>query len=102
MSKEVFLGRAEIRDLFKVPKVGFVAGVFVSEGRITRNAQARLLRDSVVIWEGKFSSLRRFKDDVNEVKNGLECGIGLQNYNVIMVGDLIEAFMIEMVSPLKV
>jgi len=92
--KEVRIGTAEIREVFKVPKVGAVAGCMVTDGRITRagDTQVRLLRDNVVIHEGKIGSLRRFKDDVSEVKSGLECGIGLERYNDIKVGDLIEVF----------
>jgi translation initiation factor IF-2 len=80
--------------------VGSIAGCLVMDGRITRagESQARLLRDNVVIFEGKISSLRRFKDDVSEVKSGLECGIGLQNYNDVKVGDVIEVFTMERVA----
>ena len=92
--KEVRIGTAEVREVFKVPKVGSIAGCMVTDGRITRagETQARLLRDNVVIHEGKIGSLRRFKDDVSEVKAGSECGIGLERYNDIKVGDLIEVF----------
>ena len=90
--REEDLGRAEVREVFKVTKVGAIAGCVVQDGVIARNAKARLLRDNVVVWEGGISSLRRFKDDVNEVKNGLECGIGLEKYNDIKVGDVIEAY----------
>ncbi|MGE3273548.1 MAG: translation initiation factor IF-2 [Vicinamibacterales bacterium] len=95
--KEVRLGSAEVRETFKVPKAGTIAGCMVSDGRITRSgdAQARLLRENVVVWEGKLSSLKRFKDDVSEVRTGFECGIGLQNYNDIKVGDIIEVFQME-------
>jgi translation initiation factor IF-2 len=93
--KEKYLGRAEIREVFSVPKVGNVAGSYVQDGKMLRNAQVRLLRDNVVIYEGKLSSLRRIKDDVKEVASGYECGIGLENYNDIKVGDMIEAFEIE-------
>jgi translation initiation factor IF-2 len=98
--KEVRLGTAQVREVFRVPKVGSIAGCMVTDGRITRSgeAQARLLRDNVVIFEGKISSLRRFKDDVSEVKSGLECGIGLQNYNDVKVGDVIEVFTMERVA----
>jgi translation initiation factor IF-2 len=94
-SKEVYLGRAEVRQTFKVPKVGVVAGCIVSDGKVTRNSDARLLRDNVVVFTGKLLSLKRFKDDASEVKSGYECGIGLANYNDIKVGDVIEAFRIE-------
>ncbi len=99
-TKEVRLGSAEIRTLFKVPKVGTVAGCMVTDGRVTRSgeAQARLLRDNVVVFEGKISSLRRFKDDVTEVKAGFECGIGIERFNDLKVGDVIEVFTIERVA----
>lgn len=90
--EEVLLGRAEVRAVFRVPKVGAVAGSFVLEGKITRNAEARVLRDNVVIYEGKIESLRRFKDDVKEVSSGFECGIGLERFNDIKEGDIIETF----------
>ena len=93
--KEKFLGRVEIRDVFSVPKFGNVAGCYVLDGKMVRNAQVRLLRDNVVVYEGKMSSLRRFKDDVKEVASGYECGIGLENYNDIKLGDIIEAFELE-------
>ncbi|NLY88055.1 MAG: translation initiation factor IF-2 [Firmicutes bacterium] len=96
--QEVVLGRAEIRAVFKVPKVGSVAGCYVTEGKITRNAEARVIRDNVVIHEGKIESLKRFKDDVREVASGFECGIGLEKYNDIKEGDIIEAFIIEAVK----
>jgi translation initiation factor IF-2 len=98
--KEVRIGAAQVRETFRVPKVGMIAGCMVSEGRMTRqgDAQVRLLRDHVVIWEGKMASLRRFKDDVSEVKTGFECGIGLQNYNDVKVGDVIEVFQMERVA----
>jgi translation initiation factor IF-2 len=98
--KEVRVGTANVREVFKVPKVGAIAGCMVTDGRITRagEAQARLLRDNVVVFEGKISSLRRFKDDVSEVKSGLECGIGLQNFNDVKVGDVIEVFTMERVA----
>jgi translation initiation factor IF-2 len=96
----VRLGTAEVREVFKVPKVGTIAGCMVTDGRITRSGdtQARLLRDNVVVWEGKLASLRRFKDDVSEVKTGFECGIGLANYNDVRVGDLIEVITQERVA----
>jgi translation initiation factor IF-2 len=98
--KEVRLGTAEVRNVFKVPKFGVVAGCMVSEGRITRSgeAQARLLRDNVVVYEGKIGSLRRFKDDVSEVKAGFECGIGFERFNDIKVGDVIEVFTMERIA----
>jgi translation initiation factor IF-2 len=96
--KEKFLGRVEIRDVFSVPKFGNVAGCYVTDGKMVRNAQVRLLRDNVVMYEGKMSSLRRFKDDVKEVATGYECGIGLENYNDIKVSDIIEAFEMEKIA----
>jgi translation initiation factor IF-2 len=98
--KEVRLGSAEVREVFRVPKVGAVAGCMVTDGRITRggDSQVRLLRDNVVVHEGKIASLRRFKDDVSEVKAGFECGIGLANYNDVKVGDVIEVFSMERVG----
>ena len=97
--KEVRIGTAEVREVFKVPKIGAVAGCLVTEGRITRqgDTQARLLRDNVVVHEGRIGSLRRFKDDVSEVKNGMECGIGLDRFNDIKVGDVIEVVTMERV-----
>ena len=85
-------GGAEVRETFKVPKMGTVAGCYVTEGRIKRNDRVRLIRDGIVIYDGELSSLRRFKDDVKEVVNGYECGIGMENYNDIKVGDLFEAY----------
>ena len=97
--KEVRIGVAEVRDIFKVPKFGTIAGCMVREGRITRagDTQARLLRDNVVVYEGKIGSLRRFKDDVSEVKSGFECGIGFDKFNDLKVGDMIEVFAMERV-----
>jgi translation initiation factor IF-2 len=92
---EAFLGRAEVRQTFSVPKVGTIAGCYVSEGLMRRNAQARLLRDGVQIHEGRLSSLKRFKDDAREVQTGFECGIGIEGYNDVKVGDVIEAFVVE-------
>jgi translation initiation factor IF-2 len=98
--KEVRIGTASVREVFRVPKIGAIAGCMVTDGRITRagETQARLLRDNVVVFEGKIASLRRFKDDVSEVKSGSECGIGLQNFNDIKTGDIIEVFTMERVA----
>jgi translation initiation factor IF-2 len=98
--KEVRIGTAEVREVFRVPKVGSIAGCMVTEGRITRAGEttARLLRDNVVVFEGKIASLRRFKDDVSEVKSGFECGIGLERFNDIKMGDVIEVFTMERVK----
>jgi translation initiation factor IF-2 len=101
--REVRVGSAQVRDTFRVPKFGTIAGCLVMEGRIARTAdlQARLLRDHVVVHEGKIGSLRRFKDDVSEVKAGIECGIGLERYNDIKVGDVIEVFTVERLAPVS-
>ncbi|MDU0460474.1 MAG: translation initiation factor IF-2, partial [Geobacteraceae bacterium] len=96
--KEKFLGRVEVREVFSVPKIGNIAGCYVQDGKMLRNAQVRLLRDNVVVYEGKMSSLRRFKDDVKEVSSGYECGIGLENYNDIKLNDIIEAFEMEKIA----
>jgi translation initiation factor IF-2 len=93
--REVVLGRAEVRATFKVPKVGTVAGCFVTDGKIQNRALARVIRDGVVVFEGRIESLKRFKDDVREVAQGYECGIGLEKFNDIKEGDVIEAYMIE-------
>ena len=90
--KQQIIGLAEVRDVFKSPKFGAVAGCMVTEGTIKRHNPIRVLRDNVVIYEGELESLRRFKDDVNEVRNGMECGIGVKNYNDVRVGDMIEVF----------
>jgi len=89
---EDHLGRAEVREVFSITKIGTIAGCYILDGKFLRNAKARLLRDSVVVWQGKLSSLRRFKDDVREVASGYECGIGLENYSDIKPGDIIEAY----------
>ena len=90
--KEEVLGKAEVRDTFKVPNLGIVAGCYVTEGEVKRNAQIRLVRDGIVIHEGVISSLRRFKDDVKDVQAGYECGLGIEKYNDIKPGDTIECF----------
>ena len=90
--KEEIVGIAEVRDVFRSPKLGQVAGCMVVEGTVYRNKKIRVLRDNVVIYEGELESLRRFKDDANEVRNGMECGIGVKNYNDVKVGDKIEVF----------
>jgi translation initiation factor IF-2 len=96
--REVRLGAAEVRDTFKISKVGTIAGCYVTDGRVNRNAQVRLLRDNIVIHTGKVSSLKRFKDDASEVKSGLECGIGIAGYNDLKPGDVIEFFTTEKVK----
>jgi translation initiation factor IF-2 len=96
--KEAYLGRAEVRDTFRIPKVGMVAGCYVQDGILKRDADVRLLRDNVVVYKGKIGSLRRFKEDVGEVRNGMECGIGIAGYGDVKVGDVIEAFHNERVN----
>jgi translation initiation factor IF-2 len=96
--REVRLGAAEVRDTFKISKVGTIAGCYVQDGRVTRAAHVRLLRDNVVIHTGRVSSLKRFKDDASEVKAGLECGIGIANYNDVKPADVIEFFVTEKVK----
>src|SRR5262245_34123739 len=96
--REEILGEAEVRQMFRVPRLGVVAGCYVREGTIARNASARLVRDGVVVYEGKVGSLRRFKDDVGEVREGFECGIGLENFQDVKEGDLIEAYRVEEVA----
>lgn len=95
---EKSLGRAEVRDTFSVPKIGMIAGCSVVDGKIHRNSQLRLVRDGRIIFEGKVSSLKRFKDDVKEVATGFECGIGIENYNDVKVGDVIEAYEMESIA----
>jgi translation initiation factor IF-2 len=97
--KEVFQGRADVMETFNITKVGTIAGCIVQEGRATKESEARLLRDNVVVYTGRVSSLRRFKDMVNEVRSGQECGIGLLNYNDVKQGDVIELFVTEKVAP---
>jgi translation initiation factor IF-2 len=96
--KEKVLGQAEVRQLFRVPKIGVVAGCYVTDGKVSRDSELRLVRDSVVIFTGKVGSLRRFKNDVSEVKGGYECGIGIANYNDLKEGDVIESFTMEKVA----
>ena len=98
IEKEKILGKAAVREVFRVPKAGTVAGCMVIDGIIRRNARARLIRDAVVSWEGNIASLRRFKDDVSEVREGFECGISLENFNDVKVGDQIEAYVVERVA----
>jgi translation initiation factor IF-2 len=97
--EERLLGKAEVRQVFHVPKVGSIAGSYVIEGKLERGRQMRLLRDGIVIYEGRNGSLRRFKDDVKEVQTGYECGIGIENFNDIKVGDHIECFYMEEIRP---
>jgi translation initiation factor IF-2 len=96
--REVITGHAEVRQVFRVPKVGQIAGCYIIDGTIKRTT-ARILRDNVVIFEGKIESLRRFKDDVSEVKQGFECGISLERFQDVKTGDVIEAYTTEEVAP---
>jgi translation initiation factor IF-2 len=96
--QENHLGNAEIREVFSVSKVGKVAGCMITSGTVKRGAKARLLRDSVVIYEGDLAQLKRFKDDVREVQNGYECGMALENYNDIQTGDVIECYEVEEIA----
>jgi len=98
VEKEKILGKADVREIFRVPRAGVIAGCMVIDGLIRRNARARLIRDGVVSWEGGIASLRRFKDDAAEVREGFECGIGLENFNDVKVGDQIEAYVIEKIA----
>ncbi|NNE66949.1 MAG: translation initiation factor IF-2 [Pyrinomonadaceae bacterium] len=98
IEREVILGKALVQETYKVSKIGTIAGCKVTDGLIRRQAKARLIRDAVVIWTGDIASLKRFKDDTNEVKQGYECGMSLVNYNDIKVGDEIEAFVIEQIA----
>ncbi|OQC71505.1 MAG: Translation initiation factor IF-2 [Deltaproteobacteria bacterium ADurb.Bin002] len=93
--REVVQGRAEVRELFRVPKVGIIAGCHVTDGKITRTAGIKLVRDSVAVFDGKILSLKRFKDDAREVLAGFDCGIGIESYNDIHVGDVIESYITE-------
>ena len=97
--KEHVIGSAEVREVFQIPKVGAIAGSYVTDGKIERGQSIRVLRDGVVLYEGKNSSLRRFKDDVKEVQAGYECGIGVENFNDIKVGDVLESYYLEEIRP---
>ena len=96
--KEVVLGNAEIRQIYKISNVGTIAGAYVLDGKVTRNAEVRLIRDGIVIFETKLASLKRFKDDVKEVKAGYECGLSLEKFNDIKEGDIVEAFTMEAIQ----
>jgi translation initiation factor IF-2 len=96
--KENYMGRAEVKETFRIPKVGTVAGCQVIDGIIKQNNEVRLLRDNMVVYKGKVGSLRRFKDDASEVRNGMECGISIAGYGDIKKGDVIEAFVTEKVA----
>ena len=90
--EEIVTGDAEVREIFSVPRVGKIAGCYVTNGTITRGSKVRFLREGAIIWKGEVSSLRRFKDDVREVQSGFECGIGLSDYQDLKNGDVIETF----------
>jgi translation initiation factor IF-2 len=97
-TKEEIVGIAEVRDVFRSPKFGAIAGCMVVEGSVYRNKPIRVLRDDIVIFQGELESLRRFKDDAQEVRNGMECGIGVKDYNDVKAGDLIEVYDITQVQ----
>ena len=90
--EEVVTGEAEVREVFRLPKIGAVAGCYVQSGVITRNSKVRFLREGVVIWKGELASLRRFKDDVKEVATGFECGVALSDFQDLKNGDVIETY----------
>jgi translation initiation factor IF-2 len=96
--EEHVIGRADIKQIFHVPKVGVVAGCYVTEGHVERNAKVRLLRDDVVVFDGKIASLKRFKEDAKEVQSGYECGIGLESFQDIKPGDVFEVYKMEEVE----
>jgi translation initiation factor IF-2 len=96
--RETFLGNAQIREIFEITKTGKVAGCYITEGIVKRGSKVRLLRNDIVIHEGTLKTLRRFKDDVKEVRDGYECGMAFENYSDIQVGDIIECFDIEEVA----
>jgi translation initiation factor IF-2 len=96
--EERIIGSAEVRQTFHVPKIGTIAGCYVIDGKVERNAHGRVLREGVVIYKGRINSLRRFKDDAKEVPSGYECGIGIENFNDIKVGDIIEAYVVDEVA----
>ena len=97
-TKEEIVGIAEVRDIFRSPKFGAIAGCMVVEGSVFRNKPIRVLRDEIVIFQGELESLRRFKEDAQEVRNGMECGIGVKDYNDVKAGDLIEVYDITQVQ----
>ena len=97
LSEEI-IGLAEVRDVFRSPKFGAIAGCMVVEGIVSRNQPIRVLRDDIVIFEGELESLRRFKDEATEVRNGMECGIGVKDYNDVKVGDQIEVYEIKSIK----
>jgi len=96
--REIVDGMVEVRETFRVPKIGVIAGCYVTQGSVTRNAKVRVVRDQVVVYDGVIGSLRRFKDDVKEVASGFECGIGVANFDDVKVGDVLEVYRIEKVT----
>jgi translation initiation factor IF-2 len=90
--EEKIVANVEIRETFKIPKVGTIAGCYVMDGKVSRNNKVRLVRDGIVMYTGELASLKRFKDDVKDVSAGFECGLNIKNYNDIQVGDIVEAF----------
>jgi translation initiation factor IF-2 len=96
--KDVVQGRAEVRDLFKIPRIGTIAGSYVLDGKMLRNSNLRLVRDGIIVYDGKMISLKRFKDDAREVPSGYECGIGLEGFNDVKVGDILESYVKEEVE----
>jgi translation initiation factor IF-2 len=97
--EERILGKAEVREVFHVPKIGTIAGCYVTDGKIERGQLVRLIRDGIVSYEGKISSLKRFKEDAKEVQTGYECGIGIENFNDIKLGDIIECYYLAEIKP---
>ncbi len=98
ITKETIIGHAEVRQTFNIPGVGTICGSYITDGNAARGSLVRLIRDNVVIYTGRISSLRRFKDDVSEVQQGYECGIGIENFNDVKEGDVIEPFVTEEVA----
>ena len=96
--EEHVLGRADVRQTFHIPRIGTIAGSYVTDGKIERGQLVRLLRDGVILYQGKVNSLRRFKDDAKEVQSGYECGIGVEKFNDVKTGDVLEAFIMEEVA----
>ena len=96
--REIFLGNAEIREVFNITKVGKIAGCYVTEGVIKRGCNVRLLRDNVVVHEGSLKTLKRFKDEIKDVREGQECGMAFENYSDILAGDLIECFEVQEIA----
>jgi translation initiation factor IF-2 len=100
--KEIVIGQVEVRDIFKVPKIGVIAGCYVTDGKVRRNAQVHVIRDNIKIHTGKITSLKRFKDDAKDVAAGFECGIGIENYQNLQSGDILEVIdVIEVAKKLK-